>query len=381
MLTNNGFAAEKTKDNSLDWLFVAIVVGLAGFGMAMQFSASHYFAQNNLEVSPYYFLFKHLIFMSIGFLAMLVFSRLPLEIIKNRTPAIYVITALLMLACFIPAIGKQTQGGTRWLSLAGFSFQPSELAKLTLVLYLAQYISKREAALGDSIVSVFPALLVCGSLIAIIVMQNDFSTAFFAMFLTMTVFLVSRLPWRHLTGLTLITLPLMAIALFSRPHRLERLLSYFWPHLDPDGSGYQVNAAYTALQKGGFWGVGFGQGTQKLGRLPEVHSDFVFASLAEELGFVGVLLTIFLFALLAYRGYTIAFECRDRYNTLLGFALTTAIFYQALVNIAVVVRLIPTTGIPLPFFSAGGSSLLIVLSMSGLLLNLDRQNQSNKAGR
>jgi cell division protein FtsW len=215
-------------------------------------------------------------------------------------------------------------------------------------------------------------MIVVGLFAAIIYLQNDFSTAMFVIGLALLMLFVARVRIRFFVGLALVIVPLTVILLLTREHRVLRILAFIDPELDRFGSGYQVLAARTALENGGVWGAGVGQSLQKYGSLPEPHSDFVFAIIGEEFGFVGILLILGLFTAFAVKGYQIALRTTDTFKSLIAFGVTSAILLQALLNMAVVRGLVPATGIPLPFFSAGGSSVLISLLMCGLLVNVAR---------
>jgi cell division protein FtsW len=208
-------------------------------------------------------------------------------------------------------------------------------------------------------------------------MQNDFSTALFILLLGLLMFFIAGVPLRYFLFLFFTVIPLAGILIFTREHRVRRLMTFLNPESDPTGTGYQVIAANSALRRGDFWGEGFGMGTEKLGGLPEAHSDFIFAVYAEEAGFIGVVLAIGFFVAFAVRGYGIALMYEEeRFGFLLAFGITSCILYQTLVNMAVVSGLLPATGLPLPFFSHGGSAMVVALIMCGLLLNLSRGPES-----
>ena len=217
-----------------------------------------------------------------------------------------------------------------------------------------------------------PPLIVVGLFAVTIYLQNDFSTAMFAVFIALTMFFIADVPFRHFIGLALLTLPLGIILLLSREHRVNRILTFLFPNVDPSGAGYQTLSARAALERGGLWGVGIGRSIRKLGRLPEAHSDFVLAIVGEEIGFVGVFFVMLLFVAFACCGFAIAARARDRFISYMAFGLTASIFFQALFNMAVVSGLVPATGIPLPFFSTGGSSILMTMIMCGMLICVSR---------
>jgi len=203
-------------------------------------------------------------------------------------------------------------------------------------------------------------------------MQNDFSTAIFLIFISAAIFFIAGVKYRYFLSAIIAAIPFLAMTLLSREHRVRRIFAYLNPESDPEGVGYQILKAKEALSIGGFWGSGIGSGVKKMGTLPEAHSDFIFAAIGEEVGFIGIFLIITLFVLFAIRGYIITIRCADRFSFYAAFGITTSIFYQSIMNMAVVSGAVPTTGIPLPFFSHGGSSIFITLLMCGILLNLSR---------
>jgi cell division protein FtsW len=213
---------------------------------------------------------------------------------------------------------------------------------------------------------------------AIVYFQKDFSTAVFMLVIALCMLLMAQVRLLYFILLSALFLPLGGVLLFTQAYRVQRLIAFFNPLADPSGSGYQVSAARSALVSGGLWGTGLGHGMKSLGGLPEAHSDFIFAVIGEETGFLGALFMLFLFVLFAWRGYAVALRGEDEYTTYLAFGLTTTIFLQVLLNIAVVAGLVPATGIPLPLVSAGGSCLVATLLMGGLLLNLSRQAQAGR---
>ena len=349
-----------------------VFVLLIGFGLSSLFSASFDWA-NRLYSDPLRLIRRQLVRVALGAAAALVLYRIPLRFLRSLVPAMLVVSLALMGLTFVPGLGEEYLGGRRWILLFGMSFQPSEIVKVSLVFYLAHILDRKKDRLDDVANSVLPPLIVIGVFVALIYLQNDFSTAVFVLVIGLAMLFVGQVRLRFFLGLGLISGPLLTILLLTREHRVRRILAFLDPSVDRFGSGYQVLAAHRALEYGGIWGRGIGQSVQKAGALPEPHSDFVFAVLAEEMGFVGVVLALGLFAALAVRGYRLAFGSTDRFRSLLSFGLTSLIVLQALLNMAVVCGLVPATGIPLPFFSHGGSAILITMSMVGLLLNAARE--------
>ncbi|WP_319561890.1 putative lipid II flippase FtsW [Marispirochaeta sp.] len=367
----NIFVAEKVDTRPADLVFLGVMVLLAGLGAAFLFSSSYYYGEQKFGDS-YHFLIKRGVFLLAGSVGFLIASRLSLAVLRKMVAPFLLFSGISLLLPFVPGIGGELMGAKRWVFLFGNSFQPSELAKLALVVYLAHFFSKKKDRLDDLVNTVLPPLIITALFAFIIYSQNDFSTAFFLISVSAAMFFVSGVKLSYFFFLITAIVPLGAMLIFTKEHRVQRIIAFLQPELDPVGTGYQVIAARDALEKGGFMGVGLGQGTEKIGGLPEAHSDFVFAVLAEEAGLLGVLAIITVFIIFAVRGYGIALKSGDSFSFLLGFGCVTAIFLQALFNLAVVAGLVPATGIPLPFFSSGGSSLMITLVMCGLLYNISR---------
>jgi cell division protein FtsW len=366
------FVPERTQRRSADIILICLIILLAGMGLGILFSASYYRASAVFK-SPYYFIYRQCGWAALGILCACVLSRIPLSFLDKMTMPVVGIVFLLMFLCLIPGIAPQIMGARRWIVLFGYSMQPSEFAKLALVLYLARMLQKKEERLGDFVNAFLPLVCVVGGFSVLTFAQNDFSTAVFLLFLGLCLFFVAKVKILYVGGVTLLAGACGIGLLMTKSHRLQRIMSFLNPGQDPAGADYQVLAAKAALLKGGLWGTGIGQGTRKLGGLPEAHSDFIFAVVAEEIGFLGVAVVLALFILFAYKGYTIACECgENRYGFYLAFGITTCIFAQALMNMAVVADLVPATGVTLPFFSSGGSSLFVTFLLCGILVNLSR---------
>jgi cell division protein FtsW len=362
---------ERVERQSGDFALIIIVLLLVGFGVSVLYSASYAHA-TKLGKDPHFFFYKQIIWIGLGAAAALLASCTPLEFFRRLAPLMLLFSFVLLLLTFLPQLGQAVLGARRWIFLFGMSFQPSELAKVALIVYLATIFTKKEKRIDDPIRSLLPPLIVVSLFVGLILIQNDFSTALFIFVISLLLFYVARIPLIYFIPLGTIVLPLGIILLLSKEHRVQRIVSFLDPSRDPAGSGFQVIQSRLSLVNGGLWGKGLGMGTKKLGTLPEAHSDFIFAVVGEELGFIGILLVIVLFIFFAYRGYTIASRSQSPFHYYIAFGITSTIFFQALLNMAVVAGLVPATGIPLPFFSSGGSSLLMSLFMVGLLINVSR---------
>jgi len=372
------FFPEKVRGEKTDLLMLTVLVLLVGLGAAVLFSAS-YFKAERLTGSPYFFLQKQFLLLSLGGVGAWLLSRLNLDLVRKAVPLLLFASALLMLAVFLPIWDAgEIYGARRWIVKFGLSFQPSELAKLTVVLYLASMFAKKEGQLDDVGRSLLPPFAVSFVFVGLTLLQNDYSTAMFLLFVILVLFFLAEVKLRYWFTVLGCALGLGVFGVLTAPYRLERILTFLSPERDPSGTSFQIAAAKDALVAGGLFGVGFGAGTHKLGGIPEVHNDFIVASMAEETGFWGVTLVIVLFGILAWKGYEASLVQTDVFRKVTGLGVTTFLVYQVLINLAVVVGAVPATGVTLPFFSYGGSSVVISLLMGGILLNLSRSLGSGR---
>lgn len=368
----NRFTVEKIDKTNSDFVFMAMLILLVGIGFVAMFSSSYYYAEK-LTGDPQFFLKKHIKHLVAGGILAFIVSRVSLSLIHKAVPVLILVSFVMIGMTFIPGISSQVLGARRWIIIFGTSFQPSEFAKFAIIVYLAHIFSKKGDRIDDIVNTMLPPFVIVGSMVVLVYLQNDFSTAVFIVFITLTMFFIAGTRLIYFIFLGSAVIPLSVILLLTKEHRVQRIISFLNPQLDPVGVGYQVIASRAALMRGGLWGSGLGKGTKKLGGLPEAHSDFVFAVVGEEIGFIGIFFILGLFIAFAARGYMIAFGCKDKFTYYLAFGITTSLISQALFNIAVVSGLVPATGIPLPFFSTGGSSIIVSLIMCGLILNISRQ--------
>jgi cell division protein FtsW len=266
-------------------------------------------------------------------------------------------------------------GSARWIKIGSWTYQPSELVKLVLPVYLAHFFDKKKDTL-DRLRCVFPPLIVTVIFFSLIYLQNNFSTAVFIAVVALVMFLLSGVKMTYFTSAAVMLIPVSFLLVFTKEHRLRRVLSFIWPEWEPLGAGYQVRASILTIEQGGFWGKGIGQGTRKIASVPEIHSDFIFASYSEEAGFIGIILFLVLISVFFLRVIDCSMKSGDMFKRLLSMGFGTAIVLQSILNIAVVSGTIPATGIPLPFFSAGGSSLATTLVMTGLIANIGKNEVS-----
>lgn len=350
------------------------------FGLVCMLSASLYRSEQLFD-DPFFLFRRHLVWSVLGGVLALLVYRIKLTQLERYLPWILVINLILLLLTFVDGVGVSYLGARRWISVGAFTFQPSELVKLSIVLYLAVVMDRKRERLSEPWHAFIPPLIVVGVFAGLIYLQNDFSTALLVMLIAIVMFFIGRVPLRYFLTLTIGVLPIIGLLLLSRLHRVERLLAYLIPTLDPQGSGFQVLAAEAALRRGGFWGVGGGRGIAKNGALPEAHADFIFATVSEEYGVFGGIGLIALFGYFLFRSVRLGNWSRNGMHANLHYGIAAVIVLQALVNIAINCRLLPPTGITLPFFSAGGSSLVVTIVMCALLLNVSRYSYIPSAHR
>ena len=351
------------------WLFSA-TIGLALFGVVMVYSASAVIALQENH-SQFHYVIKQGIWTMIGFGVMFVAMRFDYQRL-NRSWIVYgalLITILLLCAVFA---FSPVNGARRWIKLQGFSAQPSELAKLSLAVFLAYFLDRR-AGLEESFWKTFlPCMLVLGVLAGLVVKEPDLGTALMLAIICLSICFAAGVRPRHVVYAVVPALLFVGKMLIFTPFRWRRITSFVDPWADQQGAGYQVVQSLIAVGSGGTHGLGFAQGRQKLLFLPFAHSDFIYAVVGEELGLVGTLIVVFVFGIFLWRGMRAAFRAPDRFGMLLGIGIVVGIVAQALLNISVVLALLPTKGIPLPLISYGGSSLVPTLAGIGILLNISQ---------
>ncbi len=351
-----------------DFIFAMTVILMFGLGFATLYSGSTHYAERIFD-DPLYFVIKQMKHALVGLPVMLFFMFIDFNKLRKLLPLIMIATFILCLLPFIPGIGELRNGAVRWIKIGSFMFQPSEAVKFSLLLFLANFFDKKNDKYDEPLISIFPPFLVTAVFILLVYLGNDFSSSLFIMFVSMIMFFAAGVPIRwFLKGLVCL-IPILILMIVTKEYRMERVLSFLDPQRDPLKSGFQIQASLNALTSGGLWGLGVGNGVRKIASVPEIYSDFIFVVLAEETGFVGVVCYIILLLGFSALGYRIAFTCKNRFGAYIAFGATTGILVQSLLNCAVVSRLVPATGIPLPFFSSGGSSLVITLALCGLILN------------
>jgi cell division protein FtsW len=341
-------------------------------GLAMVFSASAVVAQERYH-SEFADVGRQAGWALAGVLAMLALLQVDYNIYKSPRfiyPALCVTTLLLVLVFFIPG----SHNVHRWVRFGShFTFQPSEIAKPVMVLFLAWFLHTRLGEMRDWKHTLLRAIIMPVVFVLLIVKQPDLGTALVLLGVTAMMLLLAGMEWRYLIGGILATLPGLIALLVLVPWRLQRVLVFLNPDKDPQGAGFHINQSLIAVSTGGLTGRGYMEGIQKLFFLPEPSTDFIFANIAEELGLIGALFVVLLFAFFGVRGMRAAFRSPDPFARLAAFGITTTILLQAFFNISVVLSLVPTKGIPLPLISSGGTSLFFTLASIGILLNISRK--------
>ena len=352
-----------------DYMILIPVISLVGLGLVLVYSASSHLAEHHLGDS-YFYLKRQVVFCILGLGLMILAKNIPCTLYsKLAYPLLFISFALLILV-IIPGIGYRVGGASRWLRLEGFSFQPSELAKFSIAVYMAYSMSKKGANMESFSRGFLPHLLVAGVFMLLMVLQPDFGTAVIIGCWVLTLLFVGGVRFRQLSLAFILSTPIAYWLIRRADYRFERLLAYLNPWDDPSGLGYHIIHSYLAFGSGGIFGAGLGASKQKLFYLPEPHTDFVLSIAAEEVGLLGVMMIIILFGLLIMRGIRLALDARDLYSSYLALGLTCLIGFQVLVNMGVVMGLLPTKGLTLPLMSYGGSSLVITLLSVGILLNI-----------
>ena len=350
--------AEKNSNNSgYDYMILIPVILLTGLGLVIVYSASTHLAEYRLDDS-YYYLKKQILFSMLGLGLMILAKNISCSLYAKLVYPLLIVSFCLLILLFVPGIGHTVGGACRWLRLGGFSFQPSELVKFTLAIYMAYSMAKKGSGMELFSNGLLPHLLMAGVFMMLIVLQPDLGRAVIIgcwVMLVLLFALAALVVWR---------------LIIQADYRMHRVLAFLNPWDDPQGIGFQIIHSFLAFGSGGFFGAGLGNSKQKLFYLPEPHTDFALSIVGEEMGFLGVALIVVLFGLLIMRGIKIALNARDLYSSYLALGLICLIGLQAAVNMGVVMGLLPTKGLTLPFISYGGSALVFNLLSIGILLNI-----------
>ncbi len=349
------------------------VLALLAIGLIAIASAGVVYGKTRFG-DEYFFFKRQLIGFSFGLIALYVMSRIPYQFWKKLVIPFFGFSILLLILVFIPEFGTTAYGAARWVQIGPISFQPSEMMKLSVILYLSAWLAKKgETKAKDFYEGFVPFLAILCGVGFLILKQPDTGTLFLIFLISLSIFFASGANLTHLFGLIGAAFFFLLLLIKLEPYRMQRILVFLNPEHDPQGFGYQMTQALVAIGSGGFFGVGLGYSRQKFNYLPEPVTDSIYAVIGEELGFVGAIIIVALFAFIAIRGYRIARKAPDRFGMLVAVGITSWIVGQAFVNIGAITGLIPLTGVPLPFVSYGGTSLLVLLAAVGILLNISRE--------
>jgi len=343
-------------------------------GIIMVYSASAIIALDRFN-NEYFFLRRQAIFALLGILIMVVIARIDHQFYRKIAYPILGISLISLVAVLLPGIGVKIGGATRWLKIMGLSIQPSEFAKLALIIYMAYSLAKKKNNIKRFSVGVLPHLIISGIMLALIVKEPDMGTAMCIGTVAFILLFAAGVRMHHLSLTFLLVAPIIYYLIVNFGYRLQRILTFLNPWEYPTNSGFQIIQSLYAFGSGGVFGQGLGGGKQKLFYLPEPHTDFIFSVIGEELGLVAVLLVLVVFLVIIYRGIRIAILSSDLFSTYLALGITTMIGLQATIHMGVTMGLLPTKGISLPLISYGGSSLLVSLIGLGILLNISSKTK------
>ncbi len=352
-----------------DYILLLVTLALMGIGIVMVYSTSAILAGDRFG-DPYYFLKRQALCAAMGLAVMLAMMFFPYGKLKSVAYPILILSILSLVAVLIPGIGHRAGGSMRWLKIHGFSFQPSEFAKLGLIIFLAYFLTKKEDKIRSFSFGFLPTLLISGLVIGLVLKEPDFGAALFMTVMVFLLLFVSGARVIYIAGAILVSVPVIYYFLMNVAYRHRRLMSFIRPWDDPTGTSFQIIQSFLSFGSGGLFGLGLGEGRQKLFFLPAPHTDFIFSIIGEELGLIGAMVVVLLFLILTVRGLHIGLSLEDRFGSYLALGITLMIALQCLINMGVVLGLLPTKGLTLPLISYGGTSLVINLAAVGILLNL-----------
>jgi cell division protein FtsW len=365
-------AAFKKEDKLPDIILLLVTLILVTVGTAMIYSSSSIIALEKFKDGQY-FLKKQLFFVFVGLSSMIIMTRISYTQLRKWAYPGMLLSFLLLSMLMIPHLGMKRGGATRWLNLGGFSFQVTEMVKITIVVFLAHLLTRKAHQLKDFSRGVLVPLVITSITILLILLEPDFGTAVIIATILLLMLCIAGSQIKHLLFLIAAFIPVGVMLILYKGYRLTRLTAFLDPWKDADNTGFQIIQSLLSFGSGGTFGVGIGDGMQKLFYLPEPHTDFILSIIAEESGFIGVTIVIAMFAIFAFRGFMIALKAPDLFGTLLASGLTMVITLEAFINIAGVMGLIPLKGLVLPFLSYGGTAFIMTMTAVGILLNISTQ--------
>ncbi|WP_158736522.1 putative lipid II flippase FtsW [Alteribacillus sp. YIM 98480] len=363
-----------------DWWLIGAAIFLSLFGIIMIYSASFPLAIDLYE-NPSYFFVRQLIWFGTGSMLLLFFMHFRYSYLKKLSPVFLLGSVFILLLVLV--VGREVNGAKSWIAFGSFSIQPAEFVKLAVIIYLAQVYSQKQAYINKFISGVIPPLVAVVFIFSLIMLQPDLGTAAAILMTSGIIVFLSGAKMRHLAVLAGLSFSVISYFAISEPYRIQRLTAFQDPFemAEAAGGGYQLIQAYVAFAHGGLTGVGLGQSVQKMHFLPEPHTDFILAVISEELGFLGIGFVLVCLTIIAWRGVLIGARSTHTFGTLLAFGLVFQLVSQAVVNAGAATGLLPITGLPFPFVSYGGSSLLVSLSAIGILANISRVNKIEKKSK
>lgn len=354
-------------------LLLLAVILISLFGLLMIYSSSNIWAEYKYN-DPYKYLKSQAIFLIIGYILMIIISKFPYQNYKKLANIIFLTCNIMLILVLIPGIGTVRNGSRSWFGIGSLGLQPSEFTKLGLIIFTSKYLANNTKELKDIKKGVLPILGVLLLIFGLIMLEPDFGTGVVIVMTIIVLLFISGVKINFFIKIGILGLLGVIILILIAPYRLERIISFINPWTDPLGSGFQIIQSLYAIGPGGLLGLGFGNSIQKHFYLPEPQTDFIFAIISEEFGFLGVLIISTLFITIIYSGLKISMRCQDNFGKFLAFGITFGLAFQTILNLMVVVGLLPVTGVTLPFLSYGGSSLLISLINIGILLNIDKNS-------
>lgn len=367
MYSENMLNISSTRNLRIYLLFT--VVSLLAIGIVMIFSASSIYSLT-IKNDSMFFLKRQLTFLIIGLICAALVMAFDYRILSRYSKHLIIVSAIMLILVLLPGIGREVSGAKRWFRFGIFSFQPSEFVYLALIIYVSDFLARKANAIENFFYGCIPPIVITGFLVCLIMLQPDLGTSVAILTIVGLLLFIGGIKIKYFLQAAILGIPALYFLIFSVPYRRARILSFLNPWADPHGSGFQIIQSQIAIGSGGIFGKGLGRGIQKLLYLPAVHTDFIFSIIGEELGLIGTLGVIALFIILFILGIKIAKEAKDQFGFFLALGLIIMLTLKALVNIAVSIGMFPTKGLPLPFISYGGSSLVFDMIAIGLLFNI-----------
>ncbi|MBA3640338.1 MAG: putative lipid II flippase FtsW [Acidobacteriota bacterium] len=365
--------ARKLKSDK--WLFIA-TLALVCTSIVMVYSATAIVLAERGD-NPYLYLLKQGTFALVGLAVVLVIMRIDYRTYRQPV-VIWTVLGAVAVALVVVLFGREVKGATRWLSIGPLGIQPSEVAKIAVIMFIAAVLERRMERIDEPSYALLPIGVVLGTVVGLVLTQPDLGTAFSIVMIAAVMIFAAGISYRYIAAIAMMGVPSLFLLIYLSEYRMRRIQAYLDPWADPLRGGYQAIQSMISVSVGGIFGRGLTDGLQKLFYLPEPHNDFIFAVIGEELGMIGATVVLACFCIIAWRGMRTAVRAPDRFGSFLAVGLTTMVAFQALFNISVVLGLLPTKGIPLPFVSYGGSSLLINLIGMGILLNVSQHASASQ---